>query len=226
MPNTIYDIDFNTNAVQMLPPDKRFTRQTAWVRILLSCLQYLRDLWFGSYRTGSTASTWVNTTTYAKYAQVKYSNKIIYESLINGNTDLPTNTASWRVIQPIFIGMSERILYNGQKLVLEYAMNKWFGTTFRQPNSVSDIYISNNSITIPTFRVGTLELGSSVVGTLSSSEFIGTVSSFTVSANFTIHCPVAVYNALDITLINNDKIFRAFVDKYVPAGVTYTIVTY
>jgi hypothetical protein len=122
--------------------------------------------------------------------------------------------------------MFERILYNGQKLTLEYAMNKWFGTTFRQPNSTSDIYISNNSITIPTFRVGTLELGSSVVGTLSSSEFIGTVSSFTVSANFTIHCPVAVYNALDITLINNDKIFRAFVDKYVPAGVTYTIITY
>lgn len=226
MSNTIYDIDFSKYAVQMLPPDKRFTRQVAWVRILLSCLQYLRDLWFGSYRTGSTAPTWVNSAPYAKYALVKYSNKIIYESLINNNSDVPTNTASWRVAQQNFIGLSERILYNGQKLVLEYAMNKWFGTTFRQPNNQSDIYISNNTIAIPSFRVGANEAGSTVVSTQSSSEFVGIDSNFTVASNFTIYCPVAVYNALDTTLINNDKIFRAFVDKYVPAGVTYTITTY
>jgi hypothetical protein len=71
MPNTIYDIDYAKFAAQMLPPDKRFTRSVAWVKILLSPLQYLRDLYFGSFRTGSTAPQWVNTSPYNKYDQVK-----------------------------------------------------------------------------------------------------------------------------------------------------------
>jgi hypothetical protein len=223
---TIYDIDFSKVAPQMLPPDKRFTKTVTWVKILLSPLQYLRDIWFGSYRTGSNAAAWVNSTPYAKYALVKYSNKIIYESLVNNNTALPTDVNYWRVAQLNFIGLSERILYNGQKLVLEYALNKWFGTTFRQPQDQSDIYISNNTISVPSFRVGVLEQDSSIVGVSSSTEYVGTVETFNVSTNFAINCPLAVYEALDPTLINNEKIFRAFVDLYIPAGVTYSIQTY
>ena len=226
MSNTIYDIDYNKLAVQLLPPDKRYTKQVAWVRILLSVLQYLRDLWFGSYRTGSTAPIWVNTSPYAKYDQVIYSNKIVYESLIDSNSELPTNTAAWIVVQQNFIGLSERILYNGQKLVLEWAMNKWFGTTFRQPPNTPDIYISNNSLAVASFRDGLTESVSSTVGLFGSSEYIGLTSNYTVAANFAIYCPVAVFNALDPTLINNEKIFRAFVDLYVAAGVTYEIITY
>lgn len=209
----------------MLPPDKRFTRSVAWVRILLSPLQYLRDLYFGSFRTGSTAPQWVNTSPYAKYAQVKY-NKIIYESLKANNSDVPTTVASWRVVQFNFIGMSERILYTGNKLILEYAMNKWFGTVFRQPPNVSDIYIGTNSVPIPVFRSTSVETGSSVVFTDGSVEYIINQFNFTVQYNFTINCPVAVYNALDPTLVNNENIFRAFVDRYVPAGITYNIQTY
>lgn len=225
MPNTIYDINFDDFAVQMLPPDKRYVRMTAWVRILLSPLQYLRDLWFGSYRTGSTAAQWTNSAPYPKYSLVKY-NKIIYESLIDNNTDLPTVVASWRVVQQNFIGLSERIYYNGQKLTLEYAMNTWFGTTFRQPPTASDIYVSNNTVTVPVFRSGGDEDSSSNVFTDRSSEFVINSYTFSVAYNFTVYCPQAVYDALDPTLINNEKIFRAFVDKYVPAGVTYTITTY
>lgn len=225
MPNTIYDIDFSKFAGQMLPPDKRFTRSVAWVKILLSPLQYLRDLYFGSFRTGSTAPQWVNTSPYPKYAQVKY-NKIVYESLVANNSDVPTTVATWRVVQFNFIGMSERILYNGNKLILEYAMNKWFGTVFRQPPNASDIYISNNAVPIPVFRSGGVEQISSVVYMNGSPEFIINQFTFTIPFNFTINCPVAVYNALDPTLVNNEKIFRAFVDRYVPAGITYNITTY
>ena len=226
MSNTIYDIDFSRLAPQMLPPDKRFTRIVAWVKILLSPLQYLRDIWFGSYRTGSDATAWVNSNPYPKYALVKYSNKIIYESLVDNNTALPTDVNYWRVAQLNFIGLSERILYNGQKLVLEYALNKWFGTTFRQPPTQSDIYILNNTISVQSFRVGLTEQDSSLVGLNGSSEYVKLVEAFSVTTNFSINCPVAVYEALDPTLLNNEKIFRAFVDLYVPAGVTYSIITY
>jgi len=221
---TIYDIDFSKFAPQMLPPDKRYTRSVAWLKILLSPIQYLRNLYFGSYRTGSTVIVYAPGT-YAKYVQVRY-NKIVYESLKNGNVDLPTVTASWKVVQQNFIGLSERIYYNGQKLTLEYGMNKWFGTTFRQPNNQSDIYITNNALAISVFRVAADEDSSSVVFNETSSEFVINDYSFAVTFNFTINCPVAVYNALDATAQNREKIFRAFVDKYVPAGITYNIVTY
>lgn len=222
---SIYDIDYSKQRVQLLPPDKRYTKTVAWAGILLAPLNYLRNLNFGSYRTGSDAPQWVNTSPYNKYDQVKY-NKIVYESLIENNTDLPTVVGSWKVVQQNFIGLSERIYYNGQKLVLEWAMNKWFGTVFRQPPNVSDIYISNNSVPIAVFRCGGVEDISSVVYSNTSSEFVINSYTFTVAFNFTINVPTAVYNALDPTLVNNEKIFRAFVDRYVPAGVTYTIQTY
>jgi hypothetical protein len=221
---TIYDIDFEKFSVEMLPVDKRTTKTLAWVNVLLSPVQYLRDLFFGSYRTGSTAPAYA-AGTYAKYARVRY-NKIVYESLKAGNTDLPTVTASWKIVQQNFIGLSERVLYNGQKLTLEYAMNTWFGTTFRQPTSVSDIYITNNTLAISVFRVARIENNSSAVFNDTSTEFVINNYNFAVQFNFTINCPVAVYNALNAVAANREKIFRSFVDKYVPAGITYNIVTY
>lgn len=223
---SIYDIDYSKQVPRLLPPDKRFTRTVAWLNILLSPIQYLRDLWFGSYRTGSSAPTWVNTDPYPKYAQVKYSNKVVYESLVDNNTALPTDTAYWRVAQQNFIGLSERIQYNGQKLVLEYAMNKWFGTTFRQPPNTPDIYITRNSIPVSVFRVGGIEDISSVVYTETSSDFVINQYTLVPDANFTIHCPAATYNALAATDAQRDKIFRAFVDLYLPAGITYSITIY
>ena len=210
----------------MLPPDKRFTKIVAWVTVLLSPVQYLRDIWFGSYRTGSTATAWVNTNPYPKYALVKYTNKVIYESLVDNNTAVPTDATKWRVAQQNFIGLSERIQYNGQKLVLEYAMNKWFGTTFRQPPNIPDIYITRNSIPVSVFRCGGIEHISSIVYTTTSSEYIINSYTLTLGSNFIIHCPVATYNALANTDAQRDKIFRAFVDLYLPAGITYTIQVY
>ena len=79
---------------------------------------------------------------------------------------------------------------------------------------------------VPFFRSTNADLSSSSVNLATSSEYVINGYSFATVKNFTIYCPVAVYNALDGTLINNDKIFRAFVDRYVPAGITYQIVTY
>lgn len=221
----IYDIDFAKFTANMLPPDKRFSKMIAWVKIITYPLQYLVNLWFDSYRVGSVAPYYSALATYNKYDQVIY-NKIVYESLIDSNTTIPTTVANWKVVQQNFIGLFERIKYNGQKLVLEYALNKWFGTTFRQPPSVSDIYISNNTIGIPVFRSGNIELISSSVSNSSSSEYVVNAYSITVQFNFDINVPVTVYNALDPAMVNNESIFRAFADKYIPSGLTYNIVTY
>lgn len=284
---------------QLLPPDKRKPNNISFITCLLSPLQWIRDLWFGSYRTGSTAPAWNSGTTYSKYAQVIY-NKVVYESLQDGNTNNTPIIGStyWTAIQQNFIGLSERIIYNGQTLVITYAMNKWFGTTFRQPNQknvvnyertsnvatikvlshgystgqivqvrdlsdnsfngvfkitgvttntftyanvgsdvattvaagiasiLSDIYILNNSLGILPFIVGGSEAISSVVYADHSSEFIIDGYSFANRINFTIYVPVAVYNALSAISGDRDKIFRAFVNEYIPAGLTYNIQTY
>ena len=224
MNSSIYNIDFYSFGAQMLPPDKRKNNIISFLFVLLLPLQWLRDLWLSEYTIGTTAFAFDNSSPYQKYSRVLY-NKSVYESLIDNNTDIPT-TSNWFIVQNNFIGLSERVLYNGNCLVLTYALNKWFGTTFNQPPVLSDIYISTNAVINPVFLIGQNESDSSDVSTTGSTEFIGVNGTITTQINFSIHVPTAVYTALDITGVNNEKIFRNFVDDYVPAGIVYQISTY
>ena len=209
----------------MLPPDKRNPVITAFLNALLAPLQWISRLWLVEYTAGTTAAAWSNAITYAKYDQVIYQ-KVVFESQINANTSNPLTPIKWTVVQNNFIGLGERILYNGGCLTLTYALNKWFGTVFRQATALSDIYISTNTLVAPVFRVGTTEGQSSSVSTIGSSEFVGTSDAITVAVNISIFVPVAVYNTLDVAMINNNKIFRNFADRYIPAGLIYTVSTY
>jgi hypothetical protein len=221
----IYDVDYSQVGQQLLPPDKRKPRLLALVAAFLSQLQWLRDLWFGSFRTGATAQNWLSSTTYAKYDQVVYG-IYIYMSLKDGNTDVPTTPGSWIQVLNNFVGMSERILYNCQTLILTYALNKRFMTTFRQPPNVSDIYIGTFAKPISVFVVGGVEANSSKVYTIGSSEYVIDSYTFAGYVNMTIYVPVAVYNALDPVDANREIIIRSFADKYMAAGIIYTITTY
>lgn len=222
---SIFDIDMNKAGQRLLPPDKRYPIMIAWIKVLLAPVQWLVDLWFGEYRTGSTAQEWLSTSTYQKYQRVKQ-NTIVYESLINNNNDAPTVTTSWMVVQKTFIGLQERILYTGQTLTLTYALNKRFVTAFRQPPNISDIFINNNSLGVFPFIIGHTEPESSSIFLQTSSDFIVDDYTFIGRFNFSINMPLAVYNALDPVPLNREKIVRAFVDLYLPAGITYNIVTY
>lgn len=222
---SIYDIDYSKIGPRLLPPDKRGSLLVGLIAAFLTPIQWLRDLWLTSYRTGPTAQEWLNTTTYAKYDQVVY-NIFVYVSLKDNNTDVPTDGSSWLQIQSNFIGMSERILYNCQTLVLTYALNKRFKTVFRQPNNISDIYIGTFAKPISVFVVGGVEANSSKVYTTTSSEYIIDAYTFAGYVNMTIYVPVAVYNALDPLPANCEIIIRSFADKYMAAGIIYTITTY
>lgn len=186
-------------------------------------LQWLRDLLFDSYKQGATAPSYA-AGAYNKYDQVIYQKKV-YSSKIDFNTDLPTVTDSWLLVQDNFIGVNERVLYNGEKIIFEWALNKWFGTTFRNPLAISDIYISNNLKKVPVFRVGQVETISSQVYKDHSSEYIVNDYNFGIYNNFTIFVPLLVYNALGDPS-NRERIFRSFADKYVTFGLFYNIVTY
>ncbi len=214
----IFDIDFNQQAVDLLPPDKRDPNTTALQRALLWATQWCRDLVLGSYKTGSTAPQYAGGT-YNKYDQVIY-NKSVYYSLVDGNTALPTDPNSWLLIQPNFLGVDERVRYNGQKIVLEYALNHRFGGTFRPPgsSSLSDIYINNVGPVATGFRIGLTK--GSTVGLTNSSDDIGNPFPFVQLTNFNINFLNSLY------ILTNEQAVRDFVNPVIPSSLVYTISTY
>jgi len=222
---SIYDVDLNKIAVQTAPPDKRYPLMVAWLKVLIKPIQWLRDLWMGSYRTGSSAVAWIVGATYSKYDRVLYKQKV-YESLTDNNTDAPYVQSSWMVIQDNFIGVFERVLYTGNKLIFEYAINKYFGSVFRQPPGVSDIYLTVAAKPSSVFIVGGTEQTSSIVYATTSSEFVINSYTFNPFYNLTIHVPLALYNSLDPDSLNCEKIIRNYADQYIIAGILYTVVTY
>jgi hypothetical protein len=220
----LYDIDFDNQVGDLIPPDKRTINFATLLQSLTKGLQYTHDLIFDSYKKGSTAPAYA-VGVYAKYDQVIY-NKAVYESLVDGNNATPTDLTKWRVIQENYIGVDERILYNGGKLILEYALNKWFDTTFLQPPLVSDIYLTTNPTLLSVFRVGYTEDESSSVGDFASSENVFNDYSFAANYGLTINIPVAVYNALGPDAATREAVVRNFADKYVITGVFYDINAY
>lgn len=148
---SIFDVNFSNFKDNVLPVDKREPVQKGWIQTFIAVVQYLRDKVLGDYRTGSNYDQW-SAGTYNIHDKVMY-NQVVYESLIDGNTDTPPSE-NWAVWLPSFIGSDERKYFNGQKVVLEYALNKYYGTTFRQPPLVSDIYIDNLGVDIVGFVVG------------------------------------------------------------------------
>ncbi len=155
-----FDINFNNLKTNLLPVDKREPIQKGWVQSFISVIQYLRDKILGDYRTGSNYAQWT-AGTYNIHDKVIY-NQVVYESLEDGNTDTPPSS-KWVVWLPSFIGADGRKYFNGQKVVLEYALNTFYGTAFRQPPLVSDIYINNLGKSIVGFVVGEDETASSTV---------------------------------------------------------------
>lgn len=221
---SIYDITYQDKVVELLPPDKRFVRMVAWLRGLVNQLQVLRDKIFGDYKQGITCNPWedivYNTGDLVKYGET------VYISLIDSNTDVPTVTTSWAVYQNSFIGVDERVLFNHQKLVLEYALNKRFGTTFNQPPSTSTIYITTNTNGNNVFIVGATEDESSLVYLDGSTETVVNSYSFSTFYNFTVYVPTAVFNAVAGTTAERNAVFSNFINRYNTVGLTYNITTY
>jgi len=227
---SIYDITYSQKAIELIPPDKRDVENIVWVQSLLNQNQYIRDKYLGDYNTGATYPLWAIATAYSKGNRVIYKGAV-YESLTNSNTgNQPIEGQYWTLYQKNFIGVAERVYYNGQKIVLEWALNKWFNTTFRQPPLVSDIFIDTNTPALTCFIVGAsadgITTNSSSIFSDRSSQYIEYTYNAPIFYNATINIPIIVYTALDAVAINREKIVRNFADLYFPAGITYNIAAY
>lgn len=229
--NNIYIIVFNTVFKQLLPPNKRKTIMIAFFKVLAKPLQWLRDLLFDTYADGFTGNIYSAVTTYNKGDRVRYIDRKVYECLENSVTGVapPTDTDKWLEIQDLWIGLRERGKYNAQRMVLEYALNKWFDTTFAYAPSTSDIYIVNNTLALSAFWISDSDSASPsycAAADLYSDFWIGDADYDPNTDHFTIYIPVAVYNALSSDPASRETIVRAFVDRYNTTGITYNVTTY
>lgn len=138
---SIYDVDYSEVFKQLLPPDKREPENLAWGESLVKPIQWNHDNFFTEFLGGSTALDYDTGTSYAVFQEVRYNNQI-YQCIKESTGNAPTNTTYWVLVNKDFRGARQRVKYNGQKLVLEYILNKWFGTTFiAQPKTTGPLSV-------------------------------------------------------------------------------------
>lgn len=208
---SLYDINFNNKAIEWLSPHKRLPKIVAFLQGLLSPSQYIRNKILGDYRSGRIYQPYVSGGTYGIGALVMYK-QIVYQSIEDDNMDQPPS-GKWIVYLPSFIGVDERILFNGHKLILEYALNKYYLTNFRQPGLLgyyypastpgtptapdtehlqhSDIFTLNNAALVVGFVVGQTE------------QYCSTVAQNDILSGGYNEWGPSVYSVGDLVVYNN-----------------------
>lgn len=228
---SIYTIDFDQTSEELLPPHKRVDDILAMVKSIHEPLQNV-ELFFRIIREGATGISLFNAgTTYVFSEKVVFQRRVYYrneitEGYVAGIT--PTNTDYWVKIADNRIGLSTRIRFTNQKILLEYALNLIFGTTFNQPPSLSAIYIINNNTDDDNFMVGEIDTETSTVAQTDAESdwFVSEFDADFTIADFTVFVPVAVWTALASTSTERNNIILAVVNKYKLFGYTADVQTY
>lgn len=219
----IYIIQFSLLWEKLMPPLLRKVLHLSWGSVVVAPLQSLRDLIFNDYANGSNYNAYDNATAYVIGDIVYYTDRGVYKCIEATTGNIPTNTTYWFKMLDNRIGVRERIRYNSQKILFEYALNRWFDV----PSADPQIYIQNNNIYGTAFLLGGSGETSSTMADnyVFQNYYLG--NSYTYeSDDFTIFVPLAVFNALDSNNTNRENIVRGFADNYVLAGMTYNVATY
>lgn len=223
----LFDFDIDIVIPNLTAPIKRQPKYLAWLKSLTTPIQQAWQNLFVDYKTGSTYPDFDISTTYSIGDTVIWTDKCIYMAssvtVLGVGQDfsgvLPNNTVFWTKVNENFIGVDERVKYNSQRLLFEYALNRFFRT--------SGIYIENNFVT-PTnvFAMGNSSQSSSYMpsNSIYQSDFMPDKPTYTTAIyDFTIFFPAADYAALGSSA---DLIIRSFADVYNLVGMQYDIQTF
>ena len=238
----IYNINEELLAKGILPPNKRTDIQIAWLKNLLTGMQRSNIL-LNDYIDGFFGLSFYNISTTYNIGDRIISgydyNCNIYESQTDSNTGNPLiDTTNWLNISTNFIGSKERVAFKCNKIVFEWALNRYFITVFRQPTTIgtgiygplSDIFISDVVPVYTSFVSYSTETLSSTTFIDRSSDYIFTTEIYGISETFAfnINIPIAVYSALPgyTGAGSVDNLIRNFADKYSCFGTQYQIITY
>jgi hypothetical protein len=201
-----------------------------WLVSLLAPQKTVSDLFFDVYVGGQTYPYFNPfVTSYPKGTRVTFLGAI-YEAqrTVTGGA-LPTNTNFWTLIVADYRGVNERVRYNSQKIALEFILNKWFNTTWVQPDDPSnptrpEIYIDSNLLDNQVLTSYYTENAESNIYYYDSLTYAYVLNSYTFNQTaFSIYVPAYLLTALGV---DAELQIRAIADKYVIAGMTYDIQTY
>lgn len=215
----IYDYDNQIVGEQLTPPVLRTDKQLSWINTLTAAIQNLWSLIFEDYRVGSVYPDYGFFTQYYVGDRVLFADKSIYECISNSLNISCLDTTKWVKVNDIFIGSDERVKYSAQKLLFEYALNKFFIS--------SGIYITNNFIDVGDVFVMDTDSTESSVMPLDSfyqEDYMDLTATYASGVyDYTIFVPIADYTTLGSSA---NAIIRTFADKYNLAGMQYNIQTY
>lgn len=228
---SLYDVDFDQVSRELYPTHKR---KDILLKVAYSLCKPLNDsnLFFQYFREGAAFSAYSNVTTYTYGQYVQYQRRVYFRTEVtDGYTAgiTPKNTTYWTLILQSFIGSDERVKFGPSKLIYEYALNRVFETTFRQPSvGTSDIYITNLNTEDDSFYVGELDEDTSTVSQSDQEAlfFVGENDPAGGESDYAINVPLAVFNALTSTNPEREAIIRSVANKYKLVGYTFDIVTY
>lgn len=215
----IYDYDNEIVAEQLTPPTLRESKFLAWLYVITKPIQNFWSLIFQDYKIGSNYTDFGFFTQYYVGDRVLFADKAIYECIKNSLNNSCLDNVFWTKVNDIFIGTDERVKYSAQKLLFEYALNKFFIT--------SGIYITNNFIDVGDVFVMDTDSTESSVMPLDSfyqEDYIDLTATYASGIyDYTIFVPISDYTTLGASA---NAIIRTFADKYNLAGMQYDIQTY
>jgi hypothetical protein len=223
----LYDFDNEIVAEQLTPPVLRESKLLAWLYVLTKPIQNKWALIFEDYKDESVYSNYNGATTYNFGDRVIWDDKAVYEATYTNPLGVaesfsgtpPSVLLFWTKVNDIFIGANERVKYSSQKLLFEYALNKFFIT--------SGIYITNNFVdTGNVFVMDTDSTESSLMplDSLYQEDYMDYTATYaTAIYDYTIFVPVAFHTSLGA---NADGLIANFANKYNLEGMQYNILTY
>lgn len=223
----IYIISFQLLWETLYPPILRLPKHLAWGKVLERPLQYLHQLFFTDYANGSAYPYWNPPTTYnigdRVISAVDHTNRSVYECIATTIFNDPTDTNYWVLVNDNYIGIRERIKYNSQKVLFEFALNKWF--------MCSGIRISNQNTISSSFLLGqtgpfSSTLSNSSIIPYSSPSYLTNNLVVASSFNYIIFVPNGILSQLALTVTDQKNIVRSFADNYNLAGMIYDVQGY
>ena len=242
-----YQIDYSNYAWSYMPLVKATASHLQWVYEQVKPVERLNTLKFTEYYYGVSYSEYDPAFGYNIGDRISggltYQNKQ-YECITQSVFGTFSITGKWREILPTFIGWEERLKYLDSRVVFEWALNKFFGTTFSQPNfddtSKSEIYIEDNTTVDIVFTIGPDDFSSSFIspidstrgGNLTNNVWLGPDPVLYPQAGetFKIYVPTSFYQSLPGynagVSFSADKVIRTFVDTINYQGMTYKIYEY
>ncbi len=245
-----YIIQYNLQDELLVPPQLRKVKHIAYLNSISGPLQWMHDItWVASYADGFGYAAYLTSSTYLPGDgkipgdRVIYIDRGVYECIATASNVAPMKVGStnWILIADNYIGARERVAYNSQKVLFEYALNRWFQTGVLTIPYSGGIYISNNPSKANSFIMGlaTQNLSSYMTNTTLTQPQSGYLSHQPYNPppnpnNFTINVPISVANIIDpgntysvpTPSPNTNSIIRAFADTLKLSGMLYDIKTY